>query len=150
MKNALPTRHPFVLPEADEAAGLEGILARTTESRLVSGVNPIASPFAVPAGFWEQQYGAILDRKASRQSAETRVSRVLRPAYACTLCLLMLGGFYLQPASRTTAYDSSVLGTEIISTTNASDAQLLLEEELSLSHTTTTSLIEDEEDEVLF
>lgn len=148
MKNALPTRHPFVLPEADEAAGLEGILARTTESRLASGVNSVAAPFTVPAGFWEQQYGAILDRKASRQSAETRVSRVLRPAYACTLCLLMLGGFYLQPASRTTAYDSSVLGTEIISTTNASDTQLLLEEELS--HTTTPSHIEDEEDEVLF
>lgn len=149
MKNALPPRHPFVLPEADEAAALKGILARTTGSRLASGIQPIASPFSVPAGFWEQQYAAILDRKASRQKAETRVSRVLRPAYACTLCLLMLGGFYLQPSSRATAYDPSVLGTEIISHTNSSDAQLLLEEEFS--HTTNTpSLTDDEEDEVLF
>lgn len=149
MKNALPTRHPFVLPEADEAARLEGILARTTESRLASGMSPIASPFTVPAGFWEQQYGAILERKASRQWAETRVSRALRPAYACSLCLLMLAGFYLQPSTRTTGYDASVMSTEIISNTNSSDAQLLLEEELS--HTTNTpTLIDDEEDEVLF
>lgn len=149
MKDALTHKHPFLLPEADEQAGYAGILARTTESRLASGRSPFGVPYTVPAGFWERQYAVILERKASRSSAEQRLGWVLRPAYACTLCLLMLTGFYLQPASSPDAHDRSALASEILTTTSASDAQLLLEEELA--HTTTTPTeTNDEDDEVLF
>ncbi len=94
---AMINKTPFIFPADAEAKAVEAVLAKTSGHGLFGAATKARVPFAVPEGFFEDQYAQILAKKGSKPVRRLATSWALRPAMAAiaVACICLLIG--LQP-----------------------------------------------------